>query len=244
MFGIGYFFDVGGYIVCQWWCSLELWVGGCWDVYYVIVVIDVVVIVCFFVVVGKFFYCVIGGILFFVCQFVYWWYCVVWWFGDDGKCGMCFLFGVGDELVDVGGVNWFVVCGNFVGGGYWCVDQWIIGVQCLFGVYYVGFDSWFFFGGGVVCYYVGLDCRCYLFGVVWLVQCYQFVIIIYFVVNLDVGKYVGVNEWFVDCVKCYGRCYWCGVVRWFWCNDDVGCFCECEWIWVGDYWFVVVVSVG
>lgn len=48
----------------------------------------------------------------------------------------------------------------------------------------------------------------------------------------------------MDGVKCDGWCYRCGVVRWFGSDDDIGCFCKCEWFWFVDYWCVVVVGVG
>ncbi len=42
-------------------------------------------------------------------------YCAAWRLGDDGKRGTRPLSGAGDELANVGGANWFAVCGNSAG---------------------------------------------------------------------------------------------------------------------------------
>ncbi len=69
------------------------------------------------------FIALLAAFSFFARQSAYRRYCAAWRPGDDGKRGTRPLSGAGDELANVGGANWFAVCGNSAGGGHWRADQ-------------------------------------------------------------------------------------------------------------------------
>lgn len=67
VFGVGDFVYDWWFIVGDWWCSLELWVGGGGYVYYFVIVVKFFGVVIVIVVVWVFVEIIIGRILFFVC---------------------------------------------------------------------------------------------------------------------------------------------------------------------------------